>query len=124
MGESCNVASDCASGACNAGVCTAGSGVSAALAISTDWGSGYCAVLTVTNTSAAPTIDVGHARVSWHDLMSLPRESDPDGDGAPAAPLPTVILLHGFPLDHRVTERPQYQVAQMLRRPHNKLQVD
>lgn len=57
VGESCNVASDCASGACNAGVCTAGGGVSAALAISTDWGSGYCAVLTVTNASATPTSD-------------------------------------------------------------------
>jgi dipeptidyl aminopeptidase/acylaminoacyl peptidase len=31
----------------------------------------------------------------------LPPESDPDGDGKPATPLPTVMLVHGGPSDER-----------------------
>ena len=31
--------------------------------------------------------------------LSLPRETDPDGDGRPSAPLPTVLLVHGGPWD-------------------------
>jgi dipeptidyl aminopeptidase/acylaminoacyl peptidase len=40
----------------------------------------------------------GLALVSY---VCLPRGSDPDGDGVPTAPLPTVMLVHGGPGDER-----------------------
>jgi len=42
--------------------------------------------------------------------LSLPAESDPDGDGRPDKPLPTVMLVHGGPSD----ERAQYGYSGML----------
>lgn len=42
--------------------------------------------------------------------LSLPPGSDPDGDGRPSAPLPTVMLVHGGPGD----ERAEYGFAPLL----------
>ncbi len=42
--------------------------------------------------------------------VCLPRSSDPDGDGVPAAPLPTVMLVHGGPGD----ERAEYGFAPLV----------
>lgn len=56
-GLGCASSADCASKVCSAGVCQSvgsqGSSLQAALTISNDWGSGYCATLNVTNHSAA-----------------------------------------------------------------------
>jgi dipeptidyl aminopeptidase/acylaminoacyl peptidase len=44
-----------------------------------------------------------HARDSLEivSYVALPRWTDPDGDGVPNAPLPTVMLVHGGPGDER-----------------------
>ena len=42
--------------------------------------------------------------------VSLPRWTDPDGDGVPTTPLPTVMLVHGGPGD----ERAEYGFAPFL----------
>ena len=68
---SCAVDTDCQSGNCEAGVCQTQSGgdVAAELQVTTDWGAGYCANMTVTNnaetatTSWKITIDVSSAQI-------------------------------------------------------------
>lgn len=57
VGFDCDDGADCASNVCSAaGACqplgTSGSPLQAGLSISTDWGSGYCATLSVTNPTA------------------------------------------------------------------------
>jgi hypothetical protein len=55
-GRACLANADCQSARCVNGVCQAQTGsVSASLSVSTDWGSGYCVTLHVTNSAAQPT---------------------------------------------------------------------
>jgi hypothetical protein len=56
-GLSCAVDTDCQSGNCEAGVCQTQSGkdATAELLVTTDWGAGYCADMTVTNNAATAT---------------------------------------------------------------------
>jgi hypothetical protein len=77
-GDTCNVGSDCLSGSCTGGTCAVASGITAAISITTDWGSGYCAVLHTTNAAALPTtnwtslVNVGASSIyaSWNGLFS------------------------------------------------------
>jgi hypothetical protein len=55
VGRSCNVAADCVSNVCTNGFCATNGGVTAAINLTADWGSGYCVELNVTNTTAQPT---------------------------------------------------------------------
>ena len=64
-GKTCVSSNDCQSGVCAAGHCAATSGIAtssngllqAALQITTDWGSGFCAALTVINNAFVPTLN-------------------------------------------------------------------
>lgn len=55
-GQPCSSAADCATGSCVAGVCaTPVATIGAALQIFSDWGSGYCAQVNVSNTGSVAT---------------------------------------------------------------------
>jgi endoglucanase len=64
-GRTCSSSNDCQSGVCTAGRCAPSSGIAtstngllqASLQITTDWGSGYCAALTVINNAFVPTVN-------------------------------------------------------------------
>ncbi len=55
-GEGCEVDTDCATGTCDGGVCTESTGgIEASISIDTDWESGYCGTVEITNVSTTPT---------------------------------------------------------------------
>lgn len=55
-GPACSVGSDCQSGVCASGVCTAPTRpIGASLIVNTDWGAGYCATIQVRNFGSTPT---------------------------------------------------------------------
>jgi hypothetical protein len=55
-GKACLVNSDCQSSNCQNGICQAqSSGLTATLTTTTDWGSGYCMVINITNGNTLPT---------------------------------------------------------------------
>jgi hypothetical protein len=74
VGIGCISGNDCASGLCSMGLCAPSSGIAtsvagllqAALTITTDWGSGYCAALDVINNALAPTIN-------WNVELDIPQ---------------------------------------------------
>ncbi len=55
LNQQCNVAADCASGTCTAGICSApsSSDVTASISLSSSWENGYCANVTVQNTGSS-----------------------------------------------------------------------
>jgi hypothetical protein len=65
VGKTCISGNDCASGLCGAGTCKPADGIATsvagllqgALQITTDWGSGYCATLSVINNALQSTIN-------------------------------------------------------------------
>jgi len=70
-GKHCTSGDDCQAGECAAGVCTNGSGgstsalVAASFSVTTDFGSGYCVALNVTNNAAIAT-------TNWSALVNIP----------------------------------------------------
>ena len=69
-GRACNSDSDCQSGNCDNGVCqpAIGGDVSALIEVQTDWGSGYCVGLVVSNDGDVP---IG----SWVVVLEVPQAS-------------------------------------------------
>jgi cellulase/cellobiase CelA1 len=65
-GESCNVDADCAEGTCDSGTCVVSttSEFEASIRIDSDWGSGYCATIELTNDGSLPT-------KGWSALVDL-----------------------------------------------------
>jgi Ca2+-binding RTX toxin-like protein len=69
----CTSSNDCVSGVCQAGACQSSGGIAtssagllqATITLSTDWGSGYCAVIEVINSAFVPTN-------TWSAVINIP----------------------------------------------------
>jgi hypothetical protein len=89
-GESCNVDADCAVGTCDSGICTVGtsSEFEASILIDTDWGSGYCARIEMTNGASFAT-------KGWSVLVDLNGSTTSSAWSGNYSPLPD-----GFQVNH------------------------